>query len=67
MALLTFDLFLARNNVVRMGVPPIRIKILTSISGVEIRIVFSWRSPFLHRPNTAPSQLVESSLQKHHG
>lgn len=32
---LTVDLFLARNNVVRMGVPPIRIEILTSISGVE--------------------------------
>jgi hypothetical protein len=32
---LTSELFLARNNVVRMGVPPIRIEILTSISGVE--------------------------------
>ena len=34
-ATLTPDLFLARNNVVRMGVPPVRIEILTSISGVE--------------------------------
>src|SRR5580658_4167171 len=34
-ALLTADLFLTPNNVVRMGVPPIRIEILTSISGVE--------------------------------
>jgi hypothetical protein len=32
---LTPDLFLVPNNVVRMGVPPIRIEILTSISGVE--------------------------------
>ncbi|HEV2201948.1 MAG TPA: hypothetical protein VGR73_19185 [Bryobacteraceae bacterium] len=32
---LTVDLFLTRNNVVRMGVPPIRIEILTSISGVD--------------------------------
>jgi hypothetical protein len=32
---LTSDLFLARNNVVRMGLPPVRIEILTSISGVE--------------------------------
>src|SRR5262249_52877466 len=32
---LTSDLFLARHNVVRMGVPPIRIEVLTSISGVE--------------------------------
>lgn len=29
------DLFLTSNNVVRMGVPPIRNEILTSISGVE--------------------------------
>lgn len=34
-AALTSDLFLTLNNVVRMGVPPIRIEILTSISGVE--------------------------------
>ncbi len=32
---LTPNLFLAQNNVVRMGLPPIRIEILTSISGVE--------------------------------
>jgi hypothetical protein len=29
------DLFLAPNNVVRMGLPPVRIEILTSVSGVE--------------------------------
>ena len=34
-ALPNADLFLTPNNVVRMGVPPIRIEILTSISGVE--------------------------------
>jgi hypothetical protein len=34
-AALTSDLFLTPNNVIRMGVPPIRIEILTSISGVE--------------------------------
>ena len=34
-ALPSGDLFLTPNNVVRMGVPPIRIEILTSISGVE--------------------------------
>ena len=32
---LTPDLFRAPNKVVRMGVPPIRIEILTSIDGVE--------------------------------
>ena len=31
----TAELFLAPNTVIRMGVPPIRIEILTSISGVE--------------------------------
>jgi hypothetical protein len=34
-AALTPDLFLVANQVVRMGAPPIRIAILTSISGVE--------------------------------
>ena len=34
-AALTTDLFLTPNNVIRMGVPPIQIEILTSISGVE--------------------------------
>ncbi len=37
---LTSDLFLARNNVVRIGMPPIRIEILTSISGVEFEICY---------------------------
>src|SRR5580700_8459378 len=38
------DLFLARNNVVRMGVPPIRIEILTSISGVEFEACYAERA-----------------------
>jgi len=38
---LTPGLFLARNNVVRMGVPPIRIEILTSISGVEFESCYA--------------------------
>ena len=38
---LTADLFLARNNVVRMGVPPIRIEILTSISGVQFESCYA--------------------------
>jgi len=38
---LTVDLFLTRNNVVRMGVPPIRIEILTSISGVEFEACYA--------------------------
>ena len=37
----TSDVFLARNNVVRMGVPPIRIEILTSISGVEFETCYA--------------------------
>jgi hypothetical protein len=42
-AQLASDLFLARNNVVRMGVPPIRIEILTSISGVEFDSCYTER------------------------
>ncbi len=34
-------LFLVRNNIVRMGVPPIRIEILTSISGVEFESCYA--------------------------
>jgi len=40
-AALTPDLFLTPNNVVRMGVPPIRIEILTSISGVEFELCYA--------------------------
>lgn len=35
------DLFLARNNVVRMGLPPVRIEILTSVSGVEFESCYA--------------------------
>lgn len=38
---LTADLFLARDRVVRMGVPPIRIEILTSVSGVEFEPAYA--------------------------
>jgi len=38
---LTSDLFLARDSVVRMGVPPIRIEILTTIDGVEFDSCFA--------------------------
>jgi hypothetical protein len=38
---LTSDLFLVPNNVVRMGVPPIRIEILTSISGVAFESCYA--------------------------
>ena len=40
-AALTLDLFLTPNNVVRMGVPPIRIENLTSISGVEFEACYA--------------------------
>ena len=32
---LTADLFLQENQIVRMGVPPVKLEIVTSISGVE--------------------------------
>ena len=40
---LTLGLFLNRNNVVRMGVPPIRIEILTSVSGIEFEACYAER------------------------
>ena len=40
-AALTSDLFLAPNNVVRSGVPPIRIEVLTSISGVQFETCYA--------------------------
>jgi hypothetical protein len=42
-AALTPDLFLVPDNVVRMGVPPIRIEVLTSISGVEFESCYAER------------------------
>ena len=38
---LTSDLFLRPNTVIRMGLPPVRIEILTSISGVEFAACFA--------------------------
>ncbi len=40
-AALTVELFLSPNQIVRMGVPPIRIEILTSISGVEFEACYA--------------------------
>ena len=40
---LTSDLFLAEDNVVRMGVPPFRLEILTTISGVDFGECFPER------------------------
>ena len=45
-AALTPELFLVPNNVVRMGVPPIRIEILTPISGVEFKSCYAEREMF---------------------
>ena len=43
---LTSGLFLVPNNVIRMGVPPIRIEILTSISGVEFESCYPEKEEF---------------------
>ena len=40
---LTPELFLSRDTIVRMGVPPIRIEVATSLSGVEFRDCYSNR------------------------
>jgi hypothetical protein len=42
--LLSPELFLTPNNVVRMGSPPVRIEILTSISGVDFDTCFAERA-----------------------
>ena len=36
-------LFLEENQVIRMGVPPMRLELLTSISGVEFDVCFAER------------------------
>lgn len=41
--LLSEDLFLEKNKVIRIGLPPIRIEILTSISGVEFSECYNCR------------------------
>lgn len=40
---LSANLFLKKNQVIRMGVPPVRIEILTSISGVSFREGYAGR------------------------
>ena len=41
---LSVDLFLKQDQVIRMGVPPLRIDILTSVSGVEFSECYAQRS-----------------------
>jgi hypothetical protein len=53
----TSDLFLARNNVVRMGVPPLRIEILTSITGVEFESCYVERKTIQIEELVVPYQL----------
>lgn len=40
---LTTDIFLEVNKVIRMGVPPVRLEIITSISGVDFRSCYQLR------------------------
>jgi predicted nucleotidyltransferase len=40
---LNVDLFLERDKIIRMGVPPMRLEILTSVSGVEFEICYQNR------------------------
>ncbi len=37
----TAKLLLEKNNMIRMGVPPVRIEVLTGVSGVDFRECFS--------------------------
>jgi hypothetical protein len=40
---LVVDLFLRENSIIRMGVPPVRLEIITSISGVEFDTCYQSR------------------------
>ena len=40
---LTADLFLKQNQIVRMGTPPMRVELLTTISGVHFEECYSER------------------------
>lgn len=40
---LNVDLFLEQDKIIRMGVPPMRLEILTSVSGVEFEICYQNR------------------------
>lgn len=40
---LTADLFLQKNSIVRLGVPPMRLEIMTGISGVEFDACYAER------------------------
>ena len=40
---LTIDLFLKQNQIIRMGVPPIRIELLTTVSGISFEECYSER------------------------
>jgi len=41
---ITTDLFLEENKVIRMGVPPVRLEIITSISGVDFNSCYQQRN-----------------------
>jgi hypothetical protein len=43
---ITEDLFLERDKVIRMGVPPVRIEIITGASGVDFNECYSKREVF---------------------
>lgn len=51
---LSAELFMTADNVVRLGVPPIRIEILTSISGVEFEKCYAEREMIAMEDMTIP-------------
>ena len=59
---LTADLFLQSERIVRMGVPPMRIEVLTSISGVEFQDCF--RSRVVDEIDGVPVNLIGLSHLK---
>ena len=48
-ASLSDDLFLTENKIVRMGVPPVRIDLLTGLSGIDFAACYARRTLDVHR------------------
>ena len=61
---LTADLFPTRNNMVRLGVPPIRIEILTSVSGVEFRSCFPGENHGRDRRGVSAVRSVSGAFER---
>lgn len=58
------EVFLKKNQIIRMGVPPLRIELLTSISGVEFNDVYKKREIYKHDINIDIIDLESLKINK---